>query len=583
MAVYRKNKENRGIESELTTLKKSKNTKFSKTTSTEKEVKADKSKESKKIRTQDSKYKNAKESIGSSDKKNKNPKDKFSSFQKNKKNEEKVERGPTKRELREELSKTKKAKSKKVQKEQSIVNETPKKIDNSFNSKKTIKKEKIKMPRPLKKRKENTTKVFYTPENINSFLLEAKSAESKENATNMLLFVLRNFKSNPSEVLAKVKILTSGKHIQTEGDNIQISVLKHICAFYKFDSSPIHNLFKIIETNSLFSKYLSEFIFSASYDSDQYDHLFNEVFNEICKVSVKSATLSFTDFLGYFYEIDSCASVENYKLENFDDDDSVQEQEKLSDVNNCDVSEEPCLPSDESESSELSAVSLISLNDDDEIDRLDRTLGQMFGKGMLSIQEQDYLNSLSNCLEILIKSNYHLKIENLIRILYLCQFESISQKVKFIVKDFLSKIGDQCRVFRIFQISALINSSVYTLYNTFYSFCGVVFDLKSFMTCVFNFGHEEFVLNKIDKDAYYLIYNSTLGKPFDDFLILLIQLERREDKLKEMQNVYFNEEIKQTIEKTLVALNEKQQKKTEINEKKKFKKSLKIGKPQSDE
>lgn len=483
------------------------------------------------------------------------------------KKEETPERGPTKREIREELTQSKKSKKQKMNKTESTTSE--KKV----NIKETGKKfEKVKSPRPLKKKAEKIIKDYYTTDNINSYLLEAKNSDSNEKVANMLLFILKTFKSNPSEVLAKVKILTSDKRVNTEGDAIQIAVLKHICAFYKLENLNIHGLFKMIETNSLLSKFLLDFVFSAAFDSEQYDSFFNEIFTEICRVSEKSASLSFNDFIGFFYEIDSVEHIENYQADNVDDE-VVHEPEEENSVNE---HEEDVLPSKETESSDESSVDLVSLNDDDEMLRLDRALGKMFGKGMLSIDEQNYLNGLCKCLELLIKNNFNVKIENLIRILYLCQFEYIANRIKFIVKDFLGKIGDKERIFRIFQISSLINPSVYSLYTTFYSYCNVAFDLKVFLTCVFNFGHEEFIINKIDKDAFYSIYNSTFGKSFDDFLISLIQMERREHKLKEMETIYFNDNVREAISHSLAIINEKQQKKAENSELKEKKRNLNI-------
>lgn len=483
---------------------------------------------------------------------------------------DKPERGPTKREMREELNKN--SKSKKDKKDKST--EQPKEAEAVATTEVPVKEKKVKVfkkrfekekkPRPMKKQSENSSKLFYTPENINTYLLEAKNANSKDKVTNMLLFILKKFKSNPAEVLAKIKILTTDKNVETEGDCIQIAVLKHICAFYELKDSTLKNLFGLIYIDSLLSRYLVDFIFSATFDADQYNEFFEEIFNEIAKVCEKSANLPFTDFIGFFYEIDSYENVEDYKVDG--DAEEVAEvvvEEEIAEEAAEVVIEEGILPLESEEASSLSSVSLVSLNDDAEIERLDRELGKMFGKGMLSIEEQKYITNLAKCLELLIKNSSTIKIDNLIRILYLNQFEHIAQTVKFVIKDFLAKVCDQKRIFKIFQICALVNPSIYSIYSIFNTYCGEYFDLKKFLTCVFNFGHEDFILNKIDKDAFYAIYDSKLGQSFDDLLIQLISGERREDKLKELDAIYFNEDVKSAIKVSLEAVEKKNKKRIE--------------------
>lgn len=508
----------------------------------------------------------------------KNPKEQMSNSQL-KKNLKKVERGPTKKQLREEeemmRNKKKAAKNKSTalssksndKKTSDKVNNDKKSNDKKISDKKTSDKKisgkgskksndgvREKKERPIKK-KGKTAKIFYTEKNINSFLIEANKNETKDKAINMLLFVFKHFKNNSAEILSKLKILTMDKKIKDESEKIHERVLQHLFEFFELKGSIIENLISMISQGSLLSKYVCDFLFSISFSAEDYTFYFNMLCDEISKRTDKISALTMQEYLEYISEMDKFEDLTEYNIEgeadiNEIDQSEVKEIQTDNQIETLNESSNQQLPDEPSDSDE-SSVSLISLNDDNEIERLDRELGNMFRKGMLSVEEEEIIKNLLVCLETLIKHNYAVKTDDLIKILYFQQFDTASSTVKFIVKDFMKKINDKKRVFKVFQMSSLVVPSVYQFLNIFCTYCGDEFNMIKFLGCVFNFGHEDFIINRIDKDKFYSLYESTLGESFDAFLVSLLSIENRKDKLKELEGQYFKPEIKEAISKSI--------------------------------
>ncbi|ELA42954.1 uncharacterized protein VICG_00269, partial [Vittaforma corneae ATCC 50505] len=474
------------------------------------------------------------------------------------KNSKKAERGPTKKEMREELKKSAadKRSKRKLLKTSSGEHSNSKNSDSRKDNGPKIKDSKAGNGK-VKSQKSMSAKVLYSEENINSFLLEAKGSKSKDKAVNMLLFVFKHFKNRPAEILSKIKILTSDKKTVYEGSSLHDSVLKHLFCYFGMEGSVAECIFSMLSTGSLLSRYVCDFLFSTTFDNDEYNFYFESICSELCKTVEKVSTFKMGDYLDLIGEMDSVDDIQTCIPDIAEE--SLQQSSSVENGSHCiDQGEsgqasvpngEDCA-SDHSESS----ISLVSLNDDAEIERLDRQIGKMLSRGMLSSQDETYATNLTKCLELLVQHNYAVKTENLVKILYFGQFECIAKAVKFVVKDLLQKICEPERVFKIYQMCSLAIPDNYRLFSTFFTYCGDSFDLKAFMIPVLNAGHEEYLVSRIDKDKFYSIYDSTLGQPFDDFLISLVQTEHRRERLRELEDQYFKPEIKNAISGTLKRL-----------------------------
>lgn len=511
---------------------------------------------------------------GKKTRKTKDP-DSMDAFDSKKKKQQKVERGPTKKELRKEIqaeAEAKKAKrdSKKgkIDSEQTQEKkDRPSRAGEGKNSDKKsagegkksgARRSKAEPDKAKKHRsaKSKTAKVLYTAENINSFLLEARNSGDKSRATNMLLFIFRAFRNNSADLLAKIKVLTSNKKVNAEGLSLHMSVMKHLFAFYDMKDGFFENLFKLIMSGSLLSRYVCDYLYSTPFEPEEYDEHFNRICSELARILEKTAQLPFEDYMEYVQDIDAMDDIQDFKLVDETEQSTKDTEEEDGKQNSLREAQKMLDPHDED-----STFTLQSLNDDDEIERLDRELGSFFSKGAVSAQDEEYAIALARCLEALIKHNYAVKIDDLIKVLYFYQFEPISNTFKHIVKEYMSKFREPVRVFKIFQMTCMVVPSIYSLYNVFLSHCNGDFDHLRFMRCVLNSGHEDFLLNRIDKDSFYIVYNSGLGEEFDDFMKNLVRLEHREDKLRELSEKPFKPEVKEAIKASLETLEKRKAKK----------------------
>lgn len=472
----------------------------------------------------------------------------------------KVERGPTKRELRKELqaeAEAKKTRRKSKKGEKVPENKTPENNRAVVESKNSPVERKRVYNHSEKSRKLKAAKILYTAENINSFLLEAKNSKSKSKATNMLLFMFRTFKNNSADLLAKIKILTSDRRVNTDGDSLHVSVMKHLFAFYDMKGSFYENLFGLIMGGGPLPKYACSYLYSHPFESEEYNEHFDRICLELAITLEKTAQLSFEDYMECISSIDAMDDVQNFRSdeesksiigEDHARDDCLEEAQKLLDPH-----------------SEEDASTLQSLNDEDEIERLDREIGSFFSRGTIGAKDEEYATALARYLELLIKYNYAVRVDDLIKILYFHQFEQISDILKHIVKEYMTKFREPMRVFKIFLMTGMVTPNVYSLYRIFLSHCGSDFDHLKLMRCVINFGHEDFLLDRIDKDSFYCIYNNSLGAEFDAFMESLIRLDHREDKLKELSEHSFKPEIKDVIRASLEALNKRKARKKSMS------------------
>lgn len=490
-----------------------------------------------------------------------------------------IEKGPTKKQMREEDMNKNKLKKKsldsksdkknKSDENKSEIKKSDKKFDKGNKSdektadnknksdkkpvdnKKSIDKRKISNNKMINN-KNKKAKVMYTEENINSFLLEAKKSKSKDKTINLLLFIFKQFKTRPSDILAKIKILTSDLKIEENDDKIHNLILKHVFKYFEMNGSISECLFSMLSTDSLLSKYISNFLFSITFDIEEYEFYFNSLITELCNKLEKVSKISMNDYIELIGNMDQSESIQKYTSQINDEMINNETNEEMNDEKDNDESVSSCDKLEEEKESETeSSISLVSLNDDEEIRRIDIQLGKIFKKGTISAADETFCINLIKCLELLIKSNYAVNSENLIQILYFGQFDFISKSIKFIIKDLLNKINEPARIFKIYQMCSLAIPENYQFFNIFSFYCGDIFDLKNFMISVFHFGLEDFLVNKINKDKFYSIYESTLGQEFDDFLIALIQNEHRAEKLKELEDQYFKPDIKEEISKKI--------------------------------
>lgn len=467
----------------------------------------------------------------------------------------KVERGPTKKELRKEIRAE--AEAKKMKRDlkrgrispQQKVPEKAKANEKGKSNPKSKDERALKSPVDLKKPK--AAKILYTVENINSFLLEAKNNKSK--ATGMLLFMFRTFKNNSADLLAKIKILTKDKKVNTEGDSLHVSVMKHLFAFYSMKGSFHENLFELIMGGGPLPRYACEYLYSHPFGSEEYDEHFDRICSELARVLEKTAQLSFEDYMEHIYSIDAMDDVLDFQFEEDSAPNALNDDPRENRLEDAQKLLDPL--------SEDDVSTLQSLNDDDEIERLDRELGGFFSRGMISARDGEYAGALARCLESLIKHNYAVRIDDLIKILYFHQFEPISDTFKHIVKEYMTKFREPIRVFRIFLMTAMVTPNVYFLYRIFLSHCGNEFDHLKLMRSVLRFGHEDFLVNRIDKDSFYGIYNSDLGEGFDAFMMSLVRLEHREDRLKELLKHTFKPEVESVIRASFEALDKRRARK----------------------
>lgn len=399
------------------------------------------------------------------------------------------------------------------------------------------------------KKKKNSAKVgniFYTEENINSFLIEAKNKNLKDKAAAMIMFLFKTFKENPAELLAKIKILTSDKKVNTEGLSTHMAIISHLFVFFGMKSDFFENLFSLIMSDSLLSKYACSYLYSQRFENEEYDEHFHKICSELARVLEKTSALPLDDYLDYVNEIDLMENLEDFKFDETHEDSELCANSKQ-EMNKFEEAQDMLCEPDENDDT----FSLKSLNDDDEIRRIDMELGKYFSKGSISFKESVYVYSLSKYFETFLKTNYATNIDYLKSILYFYQFDSISVIFKHIVKKFISKFSDSKRLFRIYQVCCIVDPSLYGLYNVFLSACKADFQHLAFLKSALNFGHEDFLVNKINKDVFYGVYSPNLGPEFDDFMKNVILAENRHQKLIELSQKVYGSDVQEEIAKAI--------------------------------
>lgn len=414
-----------------------------------------------------------------------------------------------------------------------------------------------KSSKPVKK-----AKIMYTAENINAFLVEAKESGEQEKSVNMIIFLLREFKNNPAEALSKIKILTSDIKVESSNTKPYLLVLEHLFSYFRMKGTLLENVFEIISVNSALSKNVCDFLFSKTFDTDEYNFYFEAICTELCKIFHESKSLSMETYIDNVKQLQEQTDLQKYAMDVLKEENESEETDQDAEVSEEGMKAENKTLLEEEESSQESSLSLVSLKDEDEIERLDRQLGLMFKKNALTAEDEQKTVNVLKSLETLVRHNYAMKIEDLIKLLYFGQFSSASSILKFIIKDFLGKVSEKKRVFKIFQACALVLPEDYQFFTSFYTYCGEDFDMKGFMNGVFSFGHEDFMVNRINKDGFYAIYESTLGEQFDEFFTSIIQTEARVEKLQQLHELYFKPEIQEIIQKRLSFMAKKKERKT---------------------
>lgn len=391
--------------------------------------------------------------------------------------------------------------------------------------------------KPVKK--DLKTKVFYTPDNINTFLLEYDQAANHSRLFGLLAYIFKTFSENPAELLAKIKILTRKMKVNQTHPNIQSNILEHVFALFKISGDFYECMFKLLKNNGFVTKIVSEFFFKTPMESNE---AFEEVFDKIVEMLISKldpiATVKFSDFKSTAEELNGFENLNEFKIENGE-----------CSRESCDS--EHSVSEDEMNNEELSSMSLISLDDDSKIAELDNEMGKLFKRSDLATEDVGLVANVFRCLEHLVKFNYASQIDKAYILLYFYQFVQFQQQVKFIVKPFIAKFSDKKELFRIFQISSIIIPHVHGLYSVFLTDLKESFNLIEYIRIALKFNQSSFIFHRIESRMFYDLYSPSLGEAFDDFYISLISKESNLELLTKLNEKEDRPNIKEAIQASI--------------------------------
>lgn len=414
-----------------------------------------------------------------------------------------------------------------------------------------------------KKKQFGKDRIVFTRENINSHLVNSVEHPENYKLLGMLTYLFKDFKTEPQNLLAKLKILTMKKKNKNENhsddDTTARMIMKQLFMIFEMNGEFYKNIFDLLKTKSYLTEIATDFYFQTPMSNEDFREHFDILCDELIKVWKPKAYASFEDFQKAFEALDAIEVLENIKLQ---EEEAVSEESlgvekvgkneyiaKIRDSTGIDVSiKQQVVDQDDS------SFSLISLDDEDQIQKLDIELGKIFQKDSVSEENKAYSMLLIRSLESLIRQNSIFDINMLLRLLYIDQHDEIYVSFKHVIKSFISKFSDKKRIFRIYQNAAIEIPQLYKLFGIFSTHCGSDFDTSSFIKVAINHHHGDMILNRIDPGQFYVIYNPTLGVFYDAFYTTLIRLEKNSDTLKSLLDHENTVGVVEVINEMLVKL-----------------------------
>lgn len=420
----------------------------------------------------------------------------------------------------------------------------------------------------LKSENKGKDKLVLTRENINSHLLSYTQAPEGYKLMGMLTFLFKEFKEQPSDLLAKIKILTMNKKIinedMSEGankcNNLPKSILNHIFAIFDMKDSFIENLFKFLRNKTYLAELSTDMYFETAMDNENFGEHFNQLSDEIIRVWESKSYASFDEFKSAFERIGAVQNLEDFKTDKIEKEIESEGDEEGSDDKMETSPEVKNMVIKANQELEEGSFSLISLDDQEEMERMDRSLGMIFASDNVSEENKTYSLSLVRCLERLVKANYIFDINLLIKLFYIDQFEVLFYQFKYLIKAFIAKFSDKARIFRMFQIAAIEIPQIYKLSSIVQPYCGDAFDVISFIKVAINNHQGASILNRIERQKFYDLYNTSLGAEYDLFFIDLLANERSANVLGELLSRENTPEVTAAIRETIATLDKRTKK-----------------------
>lgn len=404
-----------------------------------------------------------------------------------------------------------------------------------------------------KSKKADKSKVVFTRENINSHLLCCSEDPTSYKIMGLLTYLFKEFKDEPTELLAKIKVLTMKKKVEGSNEGLAKSIFGHVFAIFNMQGDFYENMFKLLQNKTFLAQIANEFYFKSPMAAECFAEHFNKICDELVRLWEDKSGLSYE---GYAKNIERMSAYDS--LADFVSavDDVPQEEVaecadlKASKIQQLQGAEDP----------EESNFSLVSLEDDAVIERLDAELGQIFHKDEASEDTLHFSGLLIKSLELLIETNYVSDIGGLARLLYFSQFGQLLPQIKQAVKAYISKFGDRKQIFRIFQMAALENPAVYALYGIFTQYCEDSFDAESFIKVAISAGHEDLIERRIESKSFYAMYKPGLGEEYDAMFMSLVQKEGNLETLNELLARENTPEAEEIVRKAIARVERRQSK-----------------------
>lgn len=395
------------------------------------------------------------------------------------------------------------------------------------------------------KAKESEKRKFvFARENINSHLVSYNSDPKGYKIMGMLTYLFKEFKNEPADLLAKLKILTMSKKEKIQGGRVERMILEHLFLVLDLKDGFFANLFKFLKNDSFLAILASDLYFSAPFgDEDAFAEHFNEVYGELLAIWESRGAMSYASF---DEEIGELAQAEDLERLGHECDTCEHEEDAME----CEDAEEEKPTEDvvrNHREFEASDHSLVSLSDDERIAQLDQELGKIFHKNDISKEAGAYSVLLMSCVEKMVRNNYISDLQILNRLFYVYQFDQLSNCARLTIKALISKFSDRAAVFRMYQVAALVIQEVYALYSTFRAYCGEFFDELSLIKTSISFNQEGFVVNKIDSGVFYAFYTAGCDEGYHPFLLALVKKERNVDSLRMLLAHENTEEVETAI------------------------------------
>ncbi|KAI5148241.1 hypothetical protein ENBRE01_0201 [Enteropsectra breve] len=414
-------------------------------------------------------------------------------------------------------------------------------------------------------------------ENIQVHLMNFIDNPEKYKLNGILTFLFRAYKSEPNELLAKIKVLTMKKKVNTSDMSIEDSVVLHLFALLEMKGQTVeNNIFKYIYDNSILANEVFKWYFSQKMENEKALDYSNKLFEFILVNTRENTKKEFLDYLENVKLVLSGKSISRAVQETPEEADLKREKaEAVLAENNGAVFEE-------------SDFSLVSLNDDAMIEKLDARFGAIFAKGEI---EEDKLVAISKALsgmELILKNNFLFGEHDLLeKLLFLFHIKEISEQVKFAVKLLLSKYSGKKQLFNIFLAASAQYSGLYELYGLILSQSAGEFDKKRFFTLALENNGEYFIANKSNLKEFAKAMEidfSNVEEAHSEVLLSLLQKEKDVEYLKEIAaTAAANEELSGAISERIERIQKKEgdKKKKDVKGAKKSKKSKKNARAQA--